>query len=142
MIRVLIVDGQAEVRWGLRMRLAIEPDMAVVGETGEVEEALVLAQALNPDVIVVDIGMRGADGVNMVKRLRAAAPTATAVVLTLHGDEDTRARAQEAGAQAFLEKYGGAADLLQAIRGIAPRPLLETGRTATGPLAARRLGVG
>jgi DNA-binding NarL/FixJ family response regulator len=142
MIRVLVVDGQAEVRRGLRMRLAIESDIAVVGETGIAEEALALAQALDPDVIVVDIGMRGADGVNMVKRLRAAAPAATAVVLTLHGDKDTRARAQEAGAQAFLEKYGGAAELLQAIRRIALRRLPETGCTATGPLAARRLSVG
>jgi two-component system nitrate/nitrite response regulator NarL len=139
MIRVLIVDGQTEVRWGLRMRLAIEPDMAVVGETGNVEEALALAQTLDPDVIVVDIGMRGAESVNIVKRLRVAAPAVRVVVLTLHGDEDTRARAYEGGAQAFLEKCGGAADLLQAIRRPAPCGLLETG---TGPWATRRLSVG
>ncbi len=116
MIRVLIVEGKAEVRWGLRMRLAIEPDMAVVGEAGTAEQALALAQALDPDVMVVDIGMWGADGVDVVKRLRAAVPAAAAVVLTLQGDEETRARAQEAGAQAFLEKCGGATDLLQTIR--------------------------
>ncbi len=139
MIRVLIVDGQAEVRWGLRMRLAIEPDMAVVGETGDVEKALALAQALDPDVIVVEIGMQGADGVNLVKRLRAAAPTAAPIVLTLHGDRDTRARAREAGARAFLEKRGGAADLLQAIRRHAPRQLVEA---STGPLATRRPSAG
>jgi two-component system nitrate/nitrite response regulator NarL len=142
MIRVLIVDGQAEVRWGLRMRLSIEGDMAVVGETGSVEEALELAQTLAPDVIVVDIGMRGAENVELVKRLRAAAPGARVAVLTLRGDEDTRARAQEAGAQAFLDKYGGAADLLQAIRRMAPHPLLDIGGSAGGPLATRRLSVG
>jgi two-component system nitrate/nitrite response regulator NarL len=142
MIRVLIVDGQAEVRWGLRMRLIIEPDMAVVGDTGNVEEALSLAQALNPDVIVVDIGMRGADGVNLVKRLRAAAPAATVVILTLHGDVDTFARAREAGAAAFLEKYAGSADLLRAIRRLAACRLSEIGGTATSPLAARRPSVG
>ena len=75
------------------MRLAIEPDMVVIGETGSVDEALALAETLDPDVIVVDIEMRGADGANIVKRLRAAAPTASPLVLTLHGDEDTRARA-------------------------------------------------
>jgi len=127
MIRVLIVDGQDEVRQGLRMRLDIEPDLAIVGETGKAGEALYLAQALDPEVIVVDIGMRGTEGVHIVKRLRAAAPAAAVVVLTLRGDDDTRARAQEAGAQACLEKCGGAADLLQAIRQLAPCRLLETG---------------
>lgn len=119
MIRVLIVDGQDEVRRGLRMRLEIEPDVAIVGETGKSGEALYLAQALNPDVIVVDIGMRGAEGVTLVECLRAVAPEAAVVVLTLHGDKDTRARAEEAGAHVFLEKCGGAADLLQAIRQLA-----------------------
>jgi DNA-binding NarL/FixJ family response regulator len=116
MIRVLIVDEQNEVRKGLRMRLSIEPDMTVVGEAGHVEEALALAQTLTPTVIVVDIEMRDADGVNIVERLRAAAPTAAGVVLILRSDETTRTRAQQAGAAAFLEKSGGAADLLQAIR--------------------------
>lgn len=142
MIRVLIVDEQAEVRWGLRMRLAVEPDMTVVGETGVVEEALALAQALHPDVIVVDTLMQGAEGMNMVRRLRAAADAALVIVLTLHGDEDTRLRAHEAGAQAFLEKHGGAADLLQAIRRLVPRRSLECCRAATGPLAGQRLGMG
>lgn len=158
MIRVLIVDGQAEVRRGLRMRLAIEPDIAVVGEAGDVDAALALAQALNPDAIVVDIGMRGADGVDTIKRLRTAAPAAAEVVLTLCDDEDTRVRAQEAGAQAFIEKVGRADALLQAIRGLAQpsrdpvagastgkeehRRTRETRRGVSAPLAARRLGVG
>jgi two-component system uhpT operon response regulator UhpA len=130
MIRVLIVDGQDEVRRGLRMRLDIEPDVAIVGETGKAGEALYLAQALDPDVIVVDIGMRGSEGVDLVRRLRAAAPAPAVVVLTLHGDKDTRARAHEAGAQAFLEKRGGAANLLQTIR-----------RLAGSTMAERRMGV-
>jgi DNA-binding NarL/FixJ family response regulator len=142
MIRVLIVDGQAEVRWGMRMRLAIEPDMAVVGEADETGAALVLARALDPDLILVDIGMQGAEDVNIVKRLRAAAPTAVVVVLTLRGDEHTRVRAKEAGAQAFLEKCGEAADLPTAIRQFAScRPVARDG-AATSPLASRRLGVG
>ena len=136
MIRVLIVDGQDEVRRGLRMRLDIEPDVVIVGETGKTGEALYMAQALAPDVIVVDIGMRGAEGVRLIRRLRAAAPTPAVVVLTLHGDEDTRALAQEAGAHAFLEKRGGAADLLQAIHQLAPTRPPEIGISS---LAARRV---
>jgi len=142
MIRVLIVDGQAEVRWGLRMRLAIEPDMAVVGETDETGVALVLARSLGPDLILVDIEMQGAGGVNIVKRLRAAAPTAAVVVLTLRGDQDTRARALEAGAQAFLEKCGGDVDLPSAIRRFASSRQVVGDRGATSPLASRRLSVG
>jgi DNA-binding NarL/FixJ family response regulator len=142
MIRVLIVDGQAEVRWGMRMRLAIEPDLSVVGEADETNAALVLARALGPDLILVDIGMQGAEGVDIVKRLRAAAPTAVVVVLTLRGDQDTRARAQEAGAQAFLEKCGGAADLPTAIRQFAScRPVVRD-RAVASPLASRRPSVG
>jgi DNA-binding NarL/FixJ family response regulator len=158
MIRVLIVDGQAEVRRGLRMRLAIEPDMTIVGEAGDVDAALALAQALNPDVIVVDIGMRGANGVDTIKCLRAAAPAAAEVVLTLRDEEDTRVRAQEAGAQAFIEKVGGADALLHAIRGLAQHPgdpvsgasagregqrqTREARCAVSGPWATRRLGVG
>jgi DNA-binding NarL/FixJ family response regulator len=142
MIRVFVVDEQAEVRRGLRMRLAIEPDMAVVGEAGDTEEALALAQTLEPDVIVIDIGRRGLDSINIIWLLREAAPTAAVVVLSLCGDEDTRAQAQEAGARAFLEKYGGAADLLQTIRRIAPRRFYVGNCIATSPLATRRLSVG
>jgi DNA-binding NarL/FixJ family response regulator len=138
MIRVLIVDGQDEVRQGLRMRLSIEPDVTVVGETGKTGEALYLAQALTPDVIVVDIGMRDAEGVTLVQHLRAAAPAAAVIVLTLRGDNETRERVHQAGAQAFLEKRGGAADLLQAIRHLAEGRLRETGPAAASPLATRR----
>ena len=134
MIRVLIVDGQDEVRQGLRMRLDIEPDLEIVGETGKTEEALYLAQAFDPDVIVVDIAMRGAEGVTLVEHLRAAAPAAAVLVLTLRGDESTRAGAREAGAQEFLEKCGGATDLLRAIRHNATR---RPRNTDTSPLAAR-----
>jgi DNA-binding NarL/FixJ family response regulator len=141
MIQILIVDGQDEVRRGLRMRLSIEPDMAVVGETGDVEEAVSLAQALDPDVILVDIEMRGADGANMVRRLREAAPTASTVALTLYGDESIRARAQEAGAQAFLGKHGGGAGLLQTIRWSASSQPVDSRGAASGPLATRRQSV-
>ncbi len=116
MIRVMIVDQQAEVRRGLRMRLGIEPDITVVGETGNVEEALGLAKALAPDAVVIDLVKGRADGTNIIHRLHEASPTAAIVVLTLYGDEDERARAHESGAEAFLEKYGGAAELLQTIR--------------------------
>jgi DNA-binding NarL/FixJ family response regulator len=116
LIRVLIVDGQDEVRRGLRMRLSIEADMEIAGETGKTGEALYLAQAQRPDVILVDFRARGSEEMALIESLRKVAPAAAVVVLTLRGDDDTRARAYQAGAQAFLEKCGGAADLLRTIR--------------------------
>ena len=142
MIRVLLVEGQVDVRQGLRMRLAIEPDMAIVGEAGSVEDALALAQGLHPDVVVVDVTRWGLDSANTIQHLHEVAPAAAVVVLTLCSDDDTRARAQEAGAQAFLEKRGGAADLLQAIRQLGARRICVGDCFATRPLATRRLGVG
>ena len=116
MIQVLIVDEQAEVRRGLRMRLGIEPDMTVVGETGSVKEGLRLAKALRPDAVVIDVAKEGADRAKVIGQLHEASPAAAIVVLTLYGDQDTQARVHGSGAVAFLEKHGGAADLLQAIR--------------------------
>lgn len=118
MIRVLLVDNQRSVRQGLQLRLGLEPDLAVVGETGSAEEALALAQTLLPDVIVVDVQMRGTDGMDNLKRLREVAPAAAMIVLTLQGDGDTRTQAQMAGAHAFVEKQGGAEGLLETIRGL------------------------
>lgn len=158
MIRVLLVDDRAAVRRGLRMRLALEHDLRVVGEAGNSGEALVLAETLVPDVIVVDIEIAGLDAVRSIKQLRDVAPESAVVVLTMNGDKDTRARAEEAGAHAFVEKQGGAEGLLQAIRRAA-KPSREpmgvesnTGDehcrtrdaryTAAKPLGMRRLSAG
>ena len=158
MIRVLLVDDRDTVRCGLRMRLALENDLQVVGEAGNSGEALVLAETFVPDVVVVDIEMLGIDAVRSIERLRDVAPESAVVVLTMNGDTDTRARAKKAGANAFVEKQGGAEGLLQAIRRIA-QPSLETTvasssrreehrwirdprHTAAGPPAMRRPSVG
>lgn len=157
MIRVLLVDERAAVRRGLRMRLALEHDLRVVGEAGNSGEALVLAETRVPDVIVVDIEMAGLDAVRSIKQLRDVAESAV-VVLTMNGDKDTRARAEEAGAHAFVEKQGGAEGLLQAIRrGAEPsrepmgvesntgdehRRTRDARYTAARPLGMRRLGAG
>lgn len=119
MIRVLLVDEQAAVRRGLRLRLALEPDVAVVGEAGDVGQALVLARTLLPDVVVMDLEMSDLEGMEAIRRLGKMGPCCAVVILTLRGDAETRTRAKEAGAQAFLEKQGGAEVLLQVIHQIA-----------------------
>ena len=135
MIRVLLVDGQDEVRRGLRMRLEIEPDVEVIGETGKIGEALYIAGALAPDVIVADMETRGDEEGILIERLRSVAPEAVLVALALRSENGMRKRAQEAGVQAFLEKNGGGGDLLRAIRQLVGNTMAER-----GPVMERNLG--
>ena len=116
MIRVVLVDDQPLVRQGLRMRLALEPDISVVGEAGDGATALSLAQAGSLDVVVMDVAMPGMDGIAATAALRRLAPRIAVVIHTLHDDAQTEARARAAGAVAFVAKRGAADALLPAIR--------------------------
>lgn len=109
------------VRQGLRMRLALEPDLEIVGEAAGGKEALELVQALAPDVVVMDVAMPGLDGIAAAARLHKAAPGVAVVMLSVHGDAETRTRSLAAGAAAFVEKRGAAEDLVAEIRRVAPR---------------------
>jgi DNA-binding NarL/FixJ family response regulator len=119
MITLLLVDDDPIVRRGLRMRLALEPDLRIVGEANDGEEALARAEELRPDVVVMDVVMLHLDGISATAALRARLPQTRVVILSLHGDPDTRARAAEAGAVAFITKSNGAKELLVAIRSAA-----------------------
>ncbi|MEA3340459.1 MAG: response regulator transcription factor [Chloroflexota bacterium] len=114
MIKILLVDDQPSVRQGLRMRLALEPDLAVVGEASNGVEAIELTQSLTPDVVVMDVEMPEMDGITATERLGEMSPHVTVVMLSIHGDAATRART--AGAAAFVEKQGAVETLLAEIR--------------------------
>ena len=116
MIRLLLVDDQPIVRRGLRLRFQLEPDMQVVGEASTGREALSLAQALFPDVVLMDIEMPDMDGIEATKALGTVVPQSAVVILSIHTDRQTRIRAQAVGAVAFLEKRGTTDTLLAAIR--------------------------
>ena len=122
MIRVLLVDDQPAVLRGLRLRFQLEPDMQVVGEASTGREALTLAQALTPDVVLLDIEMPGMDGIEATAALRTVVPQSAIVILSIHTDRQTRMRAQAAGAVAFVEKRGTTDTLLAAIRQAAGQP--------------------
>ena len=111
MIRVLLVDDQPAVRRGLRFRFQLEPDIQVVGEAGSGQEALQLVQALTPTVVLMDVEMPEMDGISTTTALRTLGGSSSVVILSIHDDALTRARAQAAGAAAFVAK-GGAVDLL------------------------------
>jgi DNA-binding NarL/FixJ family response regulator len=115
-IRLLLVDSLRAVRRGLKMRLALEDDLEVVGETGDATEAIPLARALSPDAIVMDLEIPGVSGIETTQRLRAAAPRSVVVIFTLRDDAATREQARAAGATAFVAKHQTEETLLAAIR--------------------------
>ena len=116
MIRILLVDDEPSVRLGLRMRLELELDLAVVGEAQDGVEALKMARTLAPDVAVMDVEMPEMDGITATERLCELIPPVSVVILSIHSDTDTRTRARAAGAKAFVEKRGSVEGLLDAIR--------------------------
>ena len=104
-IRLLLVDDQPAVRRGLKMRIALEPDLEVVGTAGDATEAIPLARALRPDVVLMDIEMPGMGGISAIAALRRVVPHSAVVIFTLYDDAAMRARAQEAGAAALVAKH-------------------------------------
>ena len=116
MVAVLLVDDQPRVRQGMKMRLALEPDMVVVGEASDGVEALALAEALQPDVVVMDVEMPRLDGLSATAALLDNQPETHVVILSIHDNAVTRARADEAGATAFVGKHEGANALVECIR--------------------------
>jgi len=101
--RLLLVDDHKLLRQGLR-RAVEEAGFEVVGEAGDGEEAVRLAVALQPDLVLMDVTMPVLDGIEATRRLRQSVPEARVVMLTMHGEEETIARALRAGAVAYLLK--------------------------------------
>ena len=133
MIRVLLVDDHPVVREGLRGMLEAEPDLKVVGEAGSGEEAVAQARAVDADVILMDLRMRGLDGVGATERILAESPRVRVVVLTTYETDADILRAVEAGASGYLLKDASRAELAGAIRAAA------RGETVLAPSVAGRL---
>jgi DNA-binding NarL/FixJ family response regulator len=118
-IRLLLVDDRPAVRRGLRIWLALEPNMEVVGEADDGVEAISLARALRPDVVLMDVEMPGMDGISATAALRSVVPQSAVVILTLYDDAATRTLAREAGAAAFVAKHQREETLLAEVRRVA-----------------------
>ncbi len=116
MITLLLVDDDPIIRQGLRMRLALEKDFQVMGEANDGQEAIELVEKVRPNVVVMDVVMLGMDGITATRAIRAQHPETAVVVLSLHADEQTRCRAQAAGAVGFITKGETEGELIHAIR--------------------------
>ena len=118
-LKVLLVDDHAMVREGLRALLQGVPDMEPLAGTGDGAEALALVDGLQPDVVVMDIGLGKADGIDLTRQLRAKHPTTGVVMLTMYDDAATVDRALRAGARGYVLKGGDIEGLCVAIRTVA-----------------------
>lgn len=117
-IKVLIVDDHAIVRAGLRALLSGEPDMQLVGEATNGEEAIQLAHMANPDVIVLDLSMPGLDGIQVTRRLKGERPGVRILILTVHEDEALLREAMRAGASGYIIKHAAENELISAIHSV------------------------
>ncbi len=115
-IKVLIVDDHAVLRHGVRALLSRKPDLAVVGEAGNGQEAIEEVKRIRPDVILMDITMPVMDGLEATRRIKAIAPEARILVLTQHEDPEFAVPLLQAGASGYILKKAGGAELVAAIR--------------------------
>jgi DNA-binding NarL/FixJ family response regulator len=114
-IRVLIADDHTIVRKGICALLATEPGICVVGEAQDGREAILEAQALDPDVILIDLVMPHMDGLEAIRHIKARQPKARILVLTSFAGDDQVFPALMAGALGYLLKDAGPEQLVKAI---------------------------
>jgi two-component system response regulator NreC len=117
-IRILLADDHNVMRDGLRLLLERQPDFDVVGEASDGREAVALAEAHRPDVVVMDIAMPNLNGIEAARRIAAQNPKIAIAILSMHFDESYVIRSLKAGARAYLLKDSAKADLIQAIQAI------------------------
>jgi two-component system, NarL family, response regulator LiaR len=131
--RVLITDDHGVVRQGLRMFLSLDPDIQVVGEASNGQEALAMVRDLEPDVVLMDLLMPVMDGISATKAIRSELPDVEVIALTSVLEDASVTGAVRAGAIGYLLKDTDAEELSRAIKAAAE------GRVHLAPEAAARL---
>ena len=119
LVRVVLADDHAVVRAGLKAVLGTAPDIDVVGEAKNGEEALALVDRFHPHVVVMDVSMSGMDGLTATRELVARKNGTRVLVLTMHPEEDFLVPLLEAGAAGYLVKNVADRELVDAVRAVA-----------------------
>lgn len=130
-IRVLIVDDHNIVREGMKMLLALEPDMDIVGEASNGNEAVTLAHKLRPDVVLMDLVMPEMDGIKATKIIRNELPCTEVIALTSVLEDRTIFDAIQVGAISYLLKNTDVPKLIEAIRAAANGQVTLTPQIST-----------
>ncbi|WP_256438980.1 response regulator transcription factor [Virgibacillus sp. MSJ-26] len=134
MITILLCDDHAVVRMGLKMLLNHHPEMEVVAEASEGNEAIKKSLELKPDVILMDLSMpNGKDGLSATSELKKMLPESAILILTMHDDDEYLFRAIQAGASGSVLKSAPHEELLTAIRTV------STGEAYLSPVATKKL---
>ena len=116
LVRLVIVDDHALVRDGLRARLSVVPDLQVVGEAADGAQALQLAGEVAPALMLVDVGMRGMNGIELAAALRERHPAIRVLMLSMYDTREYVLSAIRAGARGYVLKESPTEDILAAIR--------------------------
>ncbi|MEO7937803.1 MAG: response regulator transcription factor [Burkholderiaceae bacterium] len=132
-VRLLIVDDQPLIRRGLAMMLAAEPEIEVVGQAADGLQAIEMALATSPDIVVMDLRMPRASGVVATREITAQRPATRVVVLTTYDHDDLVFDAIRAGAQAYLLKDASEAEVLETIFAV------HRGESHLSPAIARKV---
>jgi DNA-binding NarL/FixJ family response regulator len=133
-IRVLVADDHAVVREGIRTLLEATPDFELVGEASSGDEALERIQSLDPDVAILDITMPGLSGIEVISRVRGSGARTALLILSMHDHPEYVLGAVRAGADGYLLKSAGPAEIRDALRAVA------RGEEAFGTHVTQQLG--
>lgn len=138
MIRLLIVDDHEMVREGLKAMLVSEPDFSIVGDAANAEQALELIGRLRPDIVLLDVRLPGASGIDVCRAVTEQYPQVAVIFLTTYTDENLVAQCIQAGARGFIVKDIERFDLKRAIRAVARGEATIDPKAAVAVLAQLR----
>ena len=115
-VRVLIVDDHPLVREGLIVRISAQPDLEVCGEASEVDQALSLTSTTRPALVIVDLALKGSNGLDLIKKVRASEVSPKILVVSAYDEVFFAERALRAGAQGYINKQEAQGSIIDAIR--------------------------
>ncbi len=114
-IRIAIVDDHPLVRDGLKLRLSAHPDLALVGEAGDAAEAFGMVERSAPDLVLMDVGMKGTNGIDLTAQMLRQHPRLRVVMLSMYDNPEYVNRAMQAGARGYVLKDAPSDEILEAI---------------------------